>query len=146
MLYIWQTLNVNGENGYMRNIQTLEKSWILKNFKKRIHFPILKKTQPKPFFRPIGVFTSLGVAIFKVTLRDGAQIFGKREQFAKMIWFNLMSFSPHGSNVKNEKNVTWKNIPYFVWRLLQCFINYLEEWSDKSVCCTTSFHFTFLND
>ena len=79
MLYIWQTLNVNGGNGYMRNIQTLEKSWILKNFKKRIHFPILKQTQPKSFFRPIGVFTSLGVVIFRVTLRDGAQIFGKKE-------------------------------------------------------------------
>ena len=48
------------------------------NFKKRIHFPILKQTQPKSFFRPIGVFTSLGVAIFKVTLRDGAQIFGQK--------------------------------------------------------------------
>ena len=29
------------------------------------------------FFRRIGVFTSLGVAIFRVTLRDRAQIFLK---------------------------------------------------------------------
>ena len=56
-----------------------------------------------------------------------------------MIWLNLFSFSLHGSNMKSEKNVTWKNISYFVWRLLQCKlkkakIDYLEKWSDKSVC------------
>ena len=32
-------------------------------------------TQRDNFFRPIGVFASLGVAIFRVTLRDRAQIF-----------------------------------------------------------------------
>ena len=46
-----------------------------KNFKERIDFPILKK---KIFFRPIRVFTSLGVAIFRVTLRDRSQIFLKK--------------------------------------------------------------------
>ena len=37
-----------------------------------MHFLILKE---KTFFRPVGVFHSLGVAIFRVTLRDRAQIF-----------------------------------------------------------------------
>ena len=48
-----------------------------KKFKKRIYFPILKETQPTSFFRTIGVFTSLGVAMFRVTLRDHSGIFVK---------------------------------------------------------------------
>ena len=45
-----------------------------KNFKKRIHFPILKETQPTTFFQPIGAFSSLGLEIFRVTLRDLGEI------------------------------------------------------------------------
>ena len=42
---------------------------------KTIHFLILKEAI---LIRPIGVFTSLCVAIFMVTLRDRAHIFIKR--------------------------------------------------------------------
>ena len=55
------------------------------------------------------MFTSLGVTIFRFTLRDRAQVFVRKETF------------------------TWKNISYFVWRLLQRSIKDLEEWSDKYV-------------
>ena len=48
----------------------------------RIHFPILKNNF---FSRRIGVFTSLGVAIFWVTLLDRAQIFLKKAQFTNMM-------------------------------------------------------------
>ena len=33
---------------------------------------MLKETQPTFFFEPIGVFNSLSVAIFRVTLRERA--------------------------------------------------------------------------
>ena len=52
----------------------LEKIRIFK-INKRIHFPILKETI---IFRPTGVLTSLDVAIFRITLRDRAQIFLKK--------------------------------------------------------------------
>ena len=82
-----------------------------KNFKKRINFPIFKETF---FFGPTGVFTSLGVANFRVTLRDRVQIFLKKGTIHEndMIHF-LFSFSLHGSNV-NSENVNEKNITYFV--------------------------------
>ena len=41
------------------------------------------------FFRPIGVFTSSGVAIFRVTLRDPAQIFVKKATIYKNYMTNL---------------------------------------------------------
>ena len=37
-----------------------------------------------------------------------------------MTQFDFTSLPLHGSNVKSEKNVTWKNISYSVRRLLQC--------------------------
>ena len=47
---------------------------------KRIHFLILKETI---IFRPTGVLTSLDVAIFRITLRDRAQIFLKKATICK---------------------------------------------------------------
>ena len=46
---------------------------------------LCQKTFLRQFLRPIGVFTSLGVANFWVTLCDRAQIFLERQQFTKMI-------------------------------------------------------------
>ena len=55
--------------------KTLEKSLILNILRKESICSIIKE---KFFFRLIGVFTSLGVAIFWVTLRDRAQIILKK--------------------------------------------------------------------
>ena len=73
-MYISQVLNFNEEHSNMP-IYKFRKELNFKYFKKRIHFLILKE---KFFFRRIGVFTSLGVAIFRVTLSDYAQIFLKK--------------------------------------------------------------------
>ena len=71
IVYISQIINFNEEHSNMPISKTLNSKY----FKKRIHFSRLKE---KFFFRLIGVFTSLGVAIFWVTLRDRAQIFLKK--------------------------------------------------------------------
>ena len=75
ILYISQIINFNEEHSNMPISKTLEKSWILNILRKESIFSILKE---KCFFRLIGVFTSLGVAIFWVTLCDRAQIFLKK--------------------------------------------------------------------
>ena len=75
ILYISQVINFNEEHSNMPISKTLEKSWILNILRKESIFSRLKE---KFFFRLIGVFTSLGVAIFGVTLRDRAQIFQKK--------------------------------------------------------------------
>ena len=62
---------------------TLEKSWILKLLGKEYIFLYWKRLKPQSFFRPIGVFTSLGVAIFRVTLCGRAQIFAKKATIYK---------------------------------------------------------------
>ena len=80
-----------------------------KNCKKIINFPILKETQPTIIW-PIWVFTSLGVAFFRVTLRDRVQTFVENEQFTKMIRLNLFFFSLHGSNVKSGKKMWYEKI------------------------------------
>ena len=69
------TLNFNEKHSNMLIYKTLEKSWILNILRKESIFLYSKR---KKFFRRIGVFTSLGVAIFRVTLRDRAQIFLKK--------------------------------------------------------------------
>ena len=66
---------------------------------------MLKQTQPTFFFRPIGVFTFSGVAIFTVTLLDPAQIFVKKATIYKNDMTNRFKFSLHRSNVKSVKNV-----------------------------------------
>ena len=108
----WRTIN-------MPIYKTLENSWILNILRNESIFLYSKRPF---FFRRIGVFTSLDVAIFRVTLRDCAQIFLKGSNLKKW-WLSLFSFALHGSNVKSEKNVTWKNISYSVWSLLQCKLN-----------------------
>ena len=75
ILYISQIINFNEEHSNMPISKTLEKSWILNILRKESIFLYSKR---KNFFRRIGVFTSLGVAIFRVTLRDRAQIFLKK--------------------------------------------------------------------
>ena len=75
ILYISQIINFNEEHSNMPIYKTLEKSWILNILRKESIFLYSKR---KNFFRRIGVFTSLGVAIFRVTLRDRAQIFLKK--------------------------------------------------------------------
>ena len=75
ILYISQIINFNEEHSNMPIGKTLEKSWILNILRKE---SILLYSKRKNFFQRIGVFTSLGVAIFWVTLRDRAQIFLKK--------------------------------------------------------------------
>ena len=94
-----------------------------KNCKKIINFPILKETQPTIIW-PIWVFTSLGVAFFRVTLRDRVQTFVENEQFTKMIRLNLFFFFSTWIKCEEwKKNVIWKNIFYFVWLFVQWKLN-----------------------
>ena len=89
-IYISQILNFNEEHSNMLIYKTLEKSWILNILRKESIFLYSKR---KNFFRRIGVFTSLGVAIFRVTLRDRAQIFLKKVTIYEnddSIWFHFL--------------------------------------------------------
>ena len=54
------------------------------------------------FFQPIGVFTSLGVANSRVTLRDRVQIFLKKAAIYENDMTLFFSFSLHRSNVNCE--------------------------------------------
>ena len=58
------------------------------------------------------MFTSLGVANFRVTLRDRPQIFLKEatiyENDITLFFFVVFSFSHHGSNVNSENVVDEK--------------------------------------
>ena len=118
--------------------KTLEKSWILNILRKESIFLYSKR---KIFFRRIGVFTSLGVAIFRVTLRDRAQIFLKK---ITQMMTQFVFISSTWIKCEEWKECGMKNISYSVWRLLQCKLNkknYLEE-----NLLTSNFHFTFIND
>ena len=75
ILYISHILKFNKEHSNMPIYKTLEKSWILHILRKESIFLYSKR---KIFIRRVGVFTSLGVAIFRVTLRDHTQIFLKK--------------------------------------------------------------------
>ena len=110
-----------------------------KNFKKRIHFLILKQTQPTIFF------DLLGVAIFRVTLRVRAHIFVKMVTVRRNDVTQFAFIFPTRIKCDKLKNVTWNTISYFVWRLLQCF---KKNWKSdrKKYFLTTNFHFTFVND
>ena len=128
-------IRITENMSYIRDTKFEWRSWSILWYSKRYNLL---------FFLPIRVFTSLGVTIFRVKLRDHVQMY-LLKQFTKMMWLDLFSFSLHGSNVKCEKILPRKNISYFEGRLLQCKlnkakVNYLEEWSDKY------FHFTFVND
>ena len=83
-----------------------------KNCKKIINFPILKETQPTIIW-PIWVFTSLGVAFFRVTLRDRVQTFVENEQFTKMIRLNLFFFLYMDQMWRVEKKCDMKK--YFLF-------------------------------
>ena len=55
------------------------------------------------------MLTSLSVEFFGLRYVVGHRYLLKRQQFKKKIHGSL-----HGSNVKSEKNMTQKNISYFV--------------------------------
>ena len=89
-MYISQIINFNKEHSKMPIYKTLEKRWILNILRKEFIF-LYSKT--KTFFRRIAVFTSLGVLIFWVTLRNCAQIFLKKTTIYKndaSICFNFL--------------------------------------------------------
>ena len=94
----------------MPRYKTLEKNRIPDILRKESIFLYSKRNI---FIGHIGVFTSLGVAISRVTFCDRAQI------------LNLFSLHLHGSNVKSEKNVTLKDISS--QSKLNKKITYLEE-------------------
>ena len=116
ILYISQIPNFNREYSNMSLYKTLKKNWIR-------------------HFLPIGVFTSLGVAIFRVTLCSRALIFVKKaticeNDVAQFVFIFSTRIKCEG---RKEYDV------YFMRRLLQCNLNkakikYLEEWSDKCLC------------
>ena len=103
MLYISQILNFDGKRSDIPIYKTLENSWILKTLRKE---NIFLYSNRQLFF---DLFSSLGVAIFRVTLRDHAQIFLKKATIYEndMTLFFFFSFSLHGSNV-NSENVNEK--------------------------------------
>ena len=78
ILHISQIPNFNREQSYMPIYKTLGKSSILKILKKESTFLHSRRHKLQFFFWFIGVFTFLGVAIFRVTLHDPAQIFVKK--------------------------------------------------------------------
>ena len=79
MLYMSQILNFNRKHSDMPIYIKIRKESNSKNFNSYI--------QRGNFFRPIGVFTALGVADFRVTLLDRAQIFLKKAK----IYVNVMT-------------------------------------------------------
>ena len=113
-----------------------------KYFKKRIHFLYTQREMFFPTYRGVYFFRCgnfLGYFTWPCT------DISKNGNNLRKWCLNLFSFPLRGSNIKSEKNVTWKNVSYSVWCLLQCKlnkkINYLEENS-----LTSNFHRTFVND
>ena len=99
-LHISQILNFNVEHGDMPNIQNFREELDSKNFKKRIHFLILKQTQPTIFF------DLLGVAIFRVTLRVRAHIFVKMVTVRRNDVTQFVFIFPTRIKCDKLKNVT----------------------------------------
>ena len=97
-------LNFNEEHSNMSIYKTLEKSWILNNFKKESIFLYSKRI----FFLRIGVFTSLGVAVGRVTLRDRARTFLKKATIYKNEHSICFHFLYTDQMWRVKKNVTWK--------------------------------------
>ena len=79
----YQIPDFNGQHSNISIYITLEKSWILKLLGKEHIFLYWKKLKLQSFIRPIGAFTSLDVAIFRVTLCGRAQIFVKKAPIYK---------------------------------------------------------------
>ena len=101
MLYISQILNFDGKRSDIPIYKTLENSWILKTLRKE---NIFLYSNRQLFF---DLFSSLGVAIFRVTLRDRAQIFLKKATIYENDMTLFFSFSLHELNV-NSENVNEK--------------------------------------
>ena len=80
ILYISQILNFNEKHSDMPNKQNFRKELNSKIFKKRSY---TQTDTTYNFFRAIGLFMSLGVAIFRVTLCDPAQTFVKEATIYK---------------------------------------------------------------
>ena len=64
------------------HIQNFRKELNSKYLKNSVYFPILKGTEPTIFLALL-VFMSVGVTIFRVTLRGSAQIFVKKSTIHK---------------------------------------------------------------
>ena len=120
ILYISQIPNFNGEHTDTLIWKTLEKSQIVKKLRKEFIFVYSKRhnLQRDTSFRGV-YFLRLGMAIFRVILRDSAQILVKKTTIYKhdMTQFAFI-FS---TKIKYEE---WrecdmkKNICYFLLRLL----------------------------
>ena len=120
IVYISKILNFNKEHGNKPIYKNLKRSWILNLLRKESIFLYSKR----PFFyRLIGVFTALGVTIFRITLRDRAQIFLKKAKIYEKddsICFHFL----YTNQMRSVKRM-WheKNISYCEWHLLQCQLN-----------------------
>ena len=113
-MYISQIINFNEEHSNMPISRTLEKSWILNILRKESIFLYSKR---KMLFWRVGVFTSLGVAIFWVTLRDRAQIFYEN---GASVCFHFL----YTDQMWRVKRMWLKKISLIpVSRLLQCKLN-----------------------
>ena len=89
IFYISQILNFNVENSDMPNIKNFRKELNSKNFKK-IHFPILKQTQPTIFFDLLGRLLPQLQQFLGLLYVTPHRYLSKRQQFTKMIRFNFL--------------------------------------------------------
>ena len=90
------------------------------------------------------MFTALGVAIFRVTLCDCAQIFVKKATIYENYMTQFVFSFLYTDQMGRVKRMMWdEKIPPILCDvtngLLQCKlnkvkINYLEKWSDKYIC------------
>ena len=97
-----------------------------KNFKKIIHFPILKAYTQRnttcnflsyrcDYFFKCGIFQCYFTWPCTDICLKGTIYKNDMAQFVFLVYMDQMW--------RVEKNVIWKNISYFVWRFLQCKLN-----------------------
>ena len=80
ILHISQIPNFGGDHSDKPIYKTLEKSWILTSLRKEYIF-VNSKGHSLPFcltYRGVLLLIRLGIAIFRVTLRDRTQVFVKK--------------------------------------------------------------------
>ena len=68
------------------------------------------------------LYTQREVTRYYVLL-DRLRYLVKRQQFTKMIWVSLFSFSLHGSKIKSENNVSWKRCLWFCLAFVKVHLN-----------------------
>ena len=83
-----------------------------KNFKKIVHFSTLKETQSTIFW-PTWVFTSWGVALFRVTLSERAQATIYEATIYENDIAQIAFIFLQGSNITSEKRCHMKK--YFLF-------------------------------